>query len=172
MCQFACVWHSCWFARVVSGRAHFLCHQCVARMILSCLVTGQTCMVSVPCGEVVQEAAADHGKATNEARKTAKTAISIFSRNGKSLWGGREPLVLVHLAWSRHLLSLRARGASAAAWKVLRTAEAVKVVDEVNMQLAIGAHSSSSTLLELAPAAPSVPETVGLSVNVNISPVS
>ena len=30
-------------------------------------------------------------------------------------------------------------------------AEAVKVVDEVNMQLAIGAHSSSSTLLELGP---------------------
>ena len=55
---------------------------------------------------------------------------------------------------------MRARGASAAAWKVLRTAEAVKVVDEVNMQLAIEAHSSSSTLLELAPAAPSVPETV------------
>ena len=49
---------------------------------------------------------------------------------------------------------------------MLRTAEAVKVVDEVNMQLAVGAHSSSSTLLELAPAAPSVPDTVGLSVKV------
>ena len=69
-------------------------------------------------------------------------------------------ILSVHLAWSRISLSLRARGASAATCKVLRTAEAVKVVDKVNMQLAIGAHSSSSTLLELAPAAPSVPETV------------
>ena len=51
---------------------------------------------------------------------------------------------LVHDAWSRHSLSLRARGASAAAWKVIRTAEAVKVVDEVNIQLAIEAHSSNS----------------------------
>jgi len=68
--------------------------------------------------------------------------------------------ISVHESLSCNSLPLRARGASAAAWKVLRTAEAVKVVDKVNMQLAIGAHSSSSTLLELAPAAPSVPETV------------